>query len=975
MTILCVIVESVDECAITVTDSNSGNKYKIAYAAYQDGHNTSYANHSYLRQLVKTGMKLSIVGAHIDDNCTITAEYIIIIPDCLVDISSVATCFDDYGDASPYAYLINKLKPKALTEPIMLGNFASQLLDETVSGRFHSTADSFKRFARGNATALSACRIGNNFMSNATLQQENISNAIQKLPQEYGACSGSVLEPSFISPILGLQGRMDYLQLDYSVLIEQKSGRGAYNPDDESTPIARVSHCVQLLLYRAILQYGGFNSGVINSLLLYSKYENSLLPVGTNHELLFKALKLRNQIAWLEMWLTKGNHVSMLARLTPEIICPHGHGYSFDHFTRPQIAAITDPIRHAAPLERAYYFRFVRFVLAEHLLSKTGTPDREGSGFASAWNDSPDERRAVGNLYDGLTLKERRSNADGQVGAVVFEYGNYVDSDISNFREGDIVMFYSYNPQVVGEPLVTRHMFFRGSITTINTEYIEVSLRNPQSDPYVFRGDMWAIEHDFTESTSNALLRGLQMFLSAPLRRRQLLLSQCKPDIGSIEPLNGDYTNSVTGDTEFNELVRRVKRAKDFFLIIGPPGTGKTSYGMLNVLREQLTDPASSVLVMAYTNRAVDELCGKIESSGIDYIRIGNTQGCAKQYRSHMVDKLAEKCDSIEGMRQMIRDARVICGTTTAFNSNMQLFGMKSFSLAIVDEASQILEPQIIGLLSAQNHGKSSIRKFVLIGDEKQLPAVVQQSSEESAISDRLLLDAGFTDCRMSLFERLIRKWRPDGHDNAVSYMLTKQGRMHPEIAEFANRSFYDGHLCAVPLKHQTEIWSKPHVRFIACESKDDQLDDAVDYKTNKQEAGIIAEIVWRIWKEEPYFDPLQTVGVIVPYRNQVSTVRRAIENIERGHGVTGLSRITIDTVERYQGSQRDTIIYGFTIKRADQLSFLTDSQYTDPVTGKIIDRKLNVAMTRAMRRLFIVGNPSVLRQNSVFSHLLDAIT
>ena len=79
---------------------------------------------------------------------------------------------------------------------------------------------------------------------------------------------------------------------------------------------------------------------------------------------------------------------------------------------------------------------------------------------------------------------------------------------------------------------------------------------------------------------------------------------------------------------------------------------------------------------------------------------------------------------------------------------------------------------------------------------------------------------------------------------------------------------------------------------------------------------------------------------------------------------------ITIDTVERYQGSQRKYIVYGFTVQKRYQLDFLTDNTFRD-TDGTLIDRKLNVAMTRAEEHLILVGNPELLAQAPVFHQLI----
>ncbi len=399
----------------------------------------------------------------------------------------------------------------------------------------------------------------------------------------------------------------------------------------------------------------------------------------------------------------------------------------------------------------------------------------------------------------------------------------------------------------------------------------------------------------------------------------------------------------------------RVKQAKELFLIIGPPGSGKTSYGMLYTLKEELAEQNSSVAVMAYTNRAVDEICSKLSDEGIDFVRIGSELSCSGEFRPQMLANRVAGIKKIEDVRSFLQRQRVVAGTLTAFNSHSALFSLRSFSLAIVDEASQILEPQIIGLVGAKHGGEEAIRKFVFIGDYKQLPAVVRQTQAESAVSDPLLNAVGLTDCRMSLFERLYRQYK---NDPSVTFMLHRQGRMHEDIACLSNGLFYNGALACVPLPHQTEASAVPRVQFINIPAPPVTPSDTV----NTAEAEAIAGIVKNIGKD-------LSVGVIVPYRNQISAVRQALDNA----GIEAARHITIDTVERFQGSQREVIIYGFTVRNPYQMDFLTDNCFNED--GKTIDRKLNVVITRAMKYLFLVGNAALLSNNSLFRELINKYT
>ena len=270
-----------------------------------------------------------------------------------------------------------------------------------------------------------------------------------------------------------------------------------------------------------------------------------------------------------------------------------------------------------------------------------------------------------------------------------------------------------------------------------------------------------------------------------------------------------------------------------------------------------------------------------------------------------------------------------------------------------------------------------SIDRFILIGDHKQLPAVVQQSADESAVTDPMLNSIFLYNCRLSFFERMLRKY---GQDPDVIFMLTGQGRMHADIMDFPNREFYGGKLRTVSLPHQTErlrssvdrdggsmtsILAATRVAFIDVPAPDEPASENV----NRNEAEVIAAAAVEIFiRNREVFNPLLTVGVIVPYRNQIAAVRNAIGKYD----IPELNDITIDTVERYQGSQRDYIIYGFTIRKYHQLEFLTENVFEED--GMYIDRKLNVAMTRARKHLVMTGNSSLLARNAIFCRLIEYI-
>ena len=108
---------------------------------------------------------------------------------------------------------------------------------------------------------------------------------------------------------------------------------------------------------------------------------------------------------------------------------------------------------------------------------------------------------------------------------------------------------------------------------------------------------------------------------------------------------------------------------------------------------------------------------------------------------------------------------------------------------------------------------------------------------------------------------------------------------------------------------------------------------------------------------------------MIIPYRNQIAMIRKEIDKL----GIEALQKISIDTVERYQGSQREVIIYSFTIQHQYQMSFLTSNTFVED--GVVIDRKLNVALTRARQQMLITGYEPLLERNDIFKDLIEHIT
>jgi DNA replication ATP-dependent helicase Dna2 len=930
----------------------------------------------YLKDLLSENLPLNLLDVRVDEENHYIPNLIVIHPDYLIDISSLAACFREYGH-HPLNYFMNKIKPRANTAPILMGNLASQFLDDYINEQAQEPVSyprTIKKFFAASALDFCTCPLPADFHAQAQAQMMNIRSFVHDvLPHNIRNFNkkNTLLEASFICEKLGLQGRVDMMQKDFQVLIEQKAGKR-----DEYHRRHKEDHFIQMMLYQGVLMYNfGQETANMQTFLLYSKYADGLLIEHFAENLFRESIKLRNYIVHNEMQLGDGAIGEIVDSLSTDLLNElQIGGKLWNDYQEPQLQTAINTLKRCTPLERAYFNRFFTFVSKEQILSKTGGSNDASHGFAGNWHIPLHEKLEAGNILTGLTIQEKQSSGPGKGYDLIELHIPTQDEDfLPNFRTGDMVILYAYKE----EPDMRKQILMKGNILELQPDSMTLVLRNGQQNKDIIGGkeEVFAVEHDFSDTSANNGFRGLYAFLSAQADRKELLLGVRPPAQLENVKLNGDYGR-------FNELILKEKQARDYFLLVGPPGTGKTSCALRFMVEEALSEPDTSILLLSYTNRAVDEICAMLTDSGIadrtPFIRIGNELSCDKRFVPYLLKYSLDDCPKLTDIQQKMARTRIFVGTTTAINNRLNLFTLKHFQLAIIDEASQILEPDLIGILSARHQQHNAIDKFVLVGDYKQLPAIAQQSAEEAAVTDLLLRNIGLEDCRNSLFERLYKS-SPD----TCRSILHKQGRMHPAIAEFPNQTFYyREQLESVPLPHQLE--ETPYEAGLTPQDAIDQLllarrmvfipAEAPDHltcsdKTNPNEARIVATLLGHIYRlTESRFDPNRTVGVIVPYRNQIAMIRKEIARLQ----LPALQDISIDTVERYQGSQRDIIIYSFTIQNFSQLNFLTANTFQEG--NFLIDRKLNVALTRARKQLLLTGNPHILGANITFYKLMEYI-
>ncbi len=424
---------------------------------------------------------------------------------------------------------------------------------------------------------------------------------------------------------------------------------------------------------------------------------------------------------------------------------------------------------------------------------------------------------------------------------------------------------------------------------------------------------------------------------------------EARPQEASPHPTRA--ASALLNDTQ-TRAVTAALAGDPITLIQGPPGTGKTTVAAH--LAMECAARGEKVLLSALTNTAVDTLILKLldaaEARGDEpprVLRLGSSirsPHLATALRRRGIDPaevfaddLGANATSQERLAAALLRADFVA--TTAHKAirhpAMTFFagehGPSPFDVVLIDEASQLTEPLALSPLSFARRG-------VLIGDPNQLPPIV---TSELALSDFLDVDdpslqaihVGGLD--RSLFERL--------ENTHTVHLLATQYRMHRDVMAFPSAAFYDDRLVA----HEScadrklpDLESSPldpvltpdhPVTFV-------DIDGDEDHRTNPREADALATTVAELLASDPHL----TLGVISPFRAQVHLLRQSIPRDPR---------LQIDTVERFQGNEKDVILIS-TVKTDSPGDFLSDP------------RRLNVALTRARKKLILFGSRSCLEQD-----------
>ncbi|WP_375585727.1 AAA domain-containing protein [Cyclobacterium xiamenense] len=552
------------------------------------------------------------------------------------------------------------------------------------------------------------------------------------------------------------------------------------------------------------------------------------------------------------------------------------------------------------------------------------------------------------------------------------------------FQSGKSISFFSN----AGEN-DSRKKFVNGVVNGVKRNKMTLSLHTEQLPDWIHEGKL-GVELLFDESSYKAMEQAMEQVIRAADDRlallREVLLGQEIPVFSEgLAPEDPGLNESQ------NRALALIQRARDLAVVHGPPGTGKTTTLVRAVLEASLRH--AQVMVCAPSNAAVDVLVEKLVAEDLQVLRLGHPsrvdenlilQTLDAKILSHPSYKIyknlkksgealkrsAQKfkrnfgaAEREQRSRQM-EEARRCFGEARQLHDYMQqdllassqviactlvgaassLLKGKTFPIVFMDEAAQALEPAAwIPLVIAD--------KLVMAGDHCQLPPTIKSRKAAEGL-------------RHTLFEKAIAR-----HPQA-SHMLTIQYRMPAGIMAFPNSMFYGQALQAAPntLSHYLRP-EEPVMEFIdTAGSGFTEFQDRETLSTgNKEEArmlltlltNLMRKIGWKANRERDW-----EIGLIAPYSAQVRLLRQYLdENPEWLFLKQKRDTISIQTVDGFQGQEKDIMLISLTRSNPQgEIGFLKDT------------RRMNVALTRAKRKLIVLGDSATIGTHPFYQAFLDYV-
>lgn len=851
-------------------------------------------------------------------------------PTSLYDVTDVSSLLDE-GGIIPLIGLVRRLTPSVFSPAASKGKLINTILDLLVEDP--SLSDQQVMHTAERQLALTMAHLERRGERETIVASATSFIPLLKKGLAGFSTSTVSVEPTFASPRLGLIGRIDLLMVSPSdphdrTVIELKSGSA---PKGER---ARASHHGQVVAYAMLLEQADpLRTG--KNMVWYPAADN--LPfrdISVTIEDRRNVIQARNRIVMLERMIAQRDTalLNSIAGADPG---------SMPRFMQDDVRHLAMDIAHLTSTERAYLRAWLSFIAREQQQQRQDLAK-------PMWTNTSEERRARPSAMTDLRLASNGVDADH--GHLTFM--RLRPTDECSLRKGDIVLAYQVEPDGTADP--SRRQLLKATIRSIAGDTVEISLRNKHVDVAALaEASEWVVEQDATESGLRDLYGNMGLWLRSPADVRNVLTGSVRPRMLPPQVVHDHRLR----DSQ-REIVAKALGARDWFLIQGPPGTGKTSSVIRALTSELLATDNERVLLLAFTNRAADEICGVIEREhGPEaYLRIGSkdTSGHGRS-----VHGLGATLDARQ-LSNLIASTRCVVSTIAAMTRNLDVLEHGGFTTTIVDEASQVVEPQIIGLLA-------STKRFILVGDECQLPAVIMQSQESLSVDVPPLRQLSLQSLGTSYFARLMECAVNYGWHDAVG-RLTEQGRMHERIGSIASELWYGETLRPMlPWQTREEPWLEVDDAVVLdmCRDRAIRMHVPAHGGGPLDEAYVTAAVAARIHNAAKTSGADVSIGIITPFRTQINAIRTALSPMLR-------ELITVDTVERYQGSERDVIIYSAAVTSPADLDAL--SSVTTTVFGSI-DRKLNVAVTRARQQFILIGDNDLLLGSGHYAALLRRLT
>jgi len=797
-------------------------------------------------------------------------SFAVLAPDYLVDVTDLRGWVQ-----CPRIHYLNKLRGVPLATAVTRGTVVHEVFGDLLRGRDLETAVE----ERVGEAALELGLLGE---SPADLREEvtEHARAIQGWLDQTTLTGDDEWrsEQTLLSPTFGLKGRADAVRSGMPV--ELKTGK---NTDREP----RFHDKVQAACYALLLRERGVQADTAT--LLYTR--NATVEDATGDRSLAKEFSVGHGL--LAFVVRARNELVAMER---ENAVPTGHEadavceYCFERDACTAVAGrlgqeskagtVGEPLPEA---ERKYFNRWYARIEAER-----GAVHRE---YAKLWEQSAAERATEDRALVDLDPLDSERTADGRWRLSAAR----PEPVASKIREGDLVVASDGDP-VTGETVLARVESLTAASVVLTADE-PVTLRRIDVYPSELSVDrMLSALHDAV--------------LTSGQRRRDVLFGRTDPHFAGEE-----YGFEEPNPAQSRALTRALN-AEDFTLIHGPPGTGKT-YTIARLI-EALLARGDRVLLSAFTNRAVDNaleaLCERVDADSV--VRMGTETGVRADMQSFRLDRSGTPAEQAAALRE----APVVAATTATCGS--RVMREQSFDVAVVDEATQLTEPDSLAAITRAD-------RFVLVGDHRQLPPVVR--AEEMG---------------ESLFERLIDE------QPAAAVTLDRQYRMGQRIQAFPSREFYDGAL-------------RPANADVAGQSVADLGVEPVDLPAERRDTVSFLPVAGDEGRhvDEPEAERVGDavgafldagvdpgdVGVIAPFRAQVAEIGRHVSEA-----------VAVDTVDRFQGSAKEVIVVSFVA--------------TGTLEGPIFEdhRRLNVALTRARKALVLVGDPEALESEPVYRRMLE---